>query len=111
MTLVRPALLITLVFAAFVSAQQPQRGAPPPPGAPAGQPPGGRGGGRGAVQTMTLTSTAWADGGQIPGKYSQAGDQVSPPLAWSNVPDTAGSFVLVVHDLDAAAGNGTDDIL
>ena len=111
MTLVRPTLLITLVFAAFVSAQQPQRGAPPPPGAPAGQPPGGRGGGRGAVQTMTLASTAWADGGQIPGKYSQAGDQVSPPLAWSNVPDTAASFVLVVHDLDAAAGNGTDDIL
>ena len=39
------------------------------------------------------------------------GDQVSPPLAWSNVPDTATSFVLLVHDLDAAAGNGTDDIL
>jgi Raf kinase inhibitor-like YbhB/YbcL family protein len=114
MTLVRSTVLFTLLLAAFVSAQQPQRGAPPPqppPGSPAGQPPGGRGGGRGAVQTMTLTSTAWADGGQIPTKYSQAGDQVSPPLAWSNVPDTATSFVLLVHDLDAAAGNGTDDIL
>ena len=114
MTFVRSTLLFALLFAALASAQQPQRGAPPPPpppGAPAGQPPGGRGGGRGAVQTMTLTSTAWADGGQIPAKYSQAGDQVSPPLAWSNVPDTATSFVLLVHDLDAAAGNGTDDIL
>lgn len=111
MTLVRSTVMLALLFVALVSAQQPQRGAPPPPGAPAGQPPGGRGGGRGAVQTMTLTSTAWADGGQIPAKYSQAGDQVSPPLAWSNVPDTAASFVLLVHDLDAAAGNGTDDIL
>jgi len=115
MTLVRSTSLFALLFAALVSARQPQRGAPPPapapPGAPAGQPPGGRGGGRGAVQTMTLTSAAWADGGQIPVKYSQAGDQVSPPLAWSNVPDAAASFVLLVHDLDAAAGNGTDDIL
>src|SRR5262245_28267059 len=53
-------------------------GTPPPPAAP-GQPPGGRGGGRGGIQTMTLTSSAWSDGGQIPTKYSQAGDQVSPP--------------------------------
>ena len=111
MTLVRSTLLFALLFAALVSAQQPQRGAPPPAPAPPGQPPGGRGGGRGAIQMMTLTSTAWADGGQIPAKYSQAGDQVSPPLAWSNGPDAATSFALLVHDLDAAAGNGTDDIL
>jgi Raf kinase inhibitor-like YbhB/YbcL family protein len=60
---------------------------------------------------MTLTSPAWSDGGQIPARYSQAGDQTSPPLAWSNVPDAVASFVLLAHDLDAAAGNGTDDIL
>lgn len=100
---------LTLVLGALVSARPPQRGTPPP-GAP-GQPPGGRGGGRGGVQTMTLTSTAWSDGGQIPVKYSQAGDQVSPPLGWGNVPDGAASFVLLAHDVDAAIGNGTDDIL
>ena len=60
---------------------------------------------------MTLTSTAWSDGGQIPSKYSQAGDQVSPPLEWSTVPEGAASFVLLMHDVDAAIGNGTDDIL
>ena len=60
---------------------------------------------------MTLTSTAWADGGPIPAKYSQAGDQVSPPLSWSNVPEGVASFVLLAHDVDAATGNGTDDIL
>jgi len=98
-----------VLVAPFAFAQPPQRGTPPP-GSP-GQPPAGRGGGRGGVQTMTLTSTACSDGGQIPSKYSQAGDQVSPPLAWSNVPDGAASFVLLVHDVDAAVGNGTDDIL
>jgi len=39
------------------------------------------------------------------------GGDVSPPLAWSNVPETAGSFVLIVHDLDAATAPGTDDTL
>jgi len=60
---------------------------------------------------MTLTTSAWSDGGQIPIKYTQAGEQTSPPLAWSNVPDNVASFVLVAHDLDAAIGSGTDDIL
>lgn len=69
------------------------------------------GGGRGGIQTMTLSTTAWPDGGQIPAKYTQAGDQVSPPLTWSNPPENTTSFVLLVHDPDAATGNGTDDIL
>jgi len=60
---------------------------------------------------MTLTTSAWADGGQIPIKYAQAGDQLSPPLTWSNVPDNVASFVLIVHDADAAIGTGSDDIL
>jgi Raf kinase inhibitor-like YbhB/YbcL family protein len=84
------------------------------PGAPAQPPPGGRGGrggGRGGIAVMTLTTTAWPDGGQIPAKYTQAGDQMSPPLAWTNVPDNIASFVLIVHDVDAAIGPGTDDIL
>lgn len=63
------------------------------------------------MTVMTLTTSAWADGGQIPAKYTQAGDHVSPPLAWSNVPDNTAAFVLIVHDVDAAIGNGTDDIL
>ena len=60
---------------------------------------------------MTLTSTAWPDGGRIPSKHAQPGGDVSPPLAWSNAPDTAASFVLIVHDLDAAIGTGLDDAL
>ena len=60
---------------------------------------------------MTLTTTAWPDGGPIPAKYTQAGDQVSPPLSWSDVPENITAFALIVHDVDAAIGNGTDDIL
>jgi Raf kinase inhibitor-like YbhB/YbcL family protein len=108
MRLARSTFGLVLLCSTLVAGQQ--RGAPPA-GPPGGQPqPGGRGG-RGGVQVMTLATPAWPDGGAIPAKYTQAGDQVSPPLTWSNVPDGVTSFVLVAHDLDAAAGNGTDDIL
>jgi len=95
----------------LVPPKPPGEGGQPPSGTPAAtQPQRGRGG-RGGVQVMTLTSSAWADGGQIPAKYSQAGGDVSPPLAWSNVPDNIVGFVLVAHDLDAAVNPGTDDLL
>jgi len=81
---------------------------------PGGVPPAGRGGGgrgRGAVQVMTLTTTAFNDGGTIPTKYTQVGEEASPPLAWTGAPDSAASFVLIVHDPNAATGNGLDDVL
>jgi Raf kinase inhibitor-like YbhB/YbcL family protein len=95
------AALIAVASAAF--AQNP---AATPPGQP------GRGGGRGrAVRVMTLTSTGLTDGGQIPVKYAQPGAEVSPPLAWTGTPDSTASFALIVHDADAAIGNGMDDVL
>jgi hypothetical protein len=74
---------------------------------------GGRGGGgRGrVVQIMTLSTTSWQDGGVIPPKHAQPGHDVSPPLAWSNVPDGTVSFALIVHDIDAATSTGVDDAL
>ena len=81
-----------------------------PPGTPPAQP--GRGGGRGrAIRVMTLTSSGFTDGVQIPVKFAQPGAEVSPPLAWAGAPDTIASFALIVHDADAAIGNGTDDVL
>ncbi len=71
---------------------------------------GGRGG-PGGIRVMTLTSTAFSDGGMIPLKHAQPGRDVSPPLAWSNAPDSTVSFLLIVHDADAAVGDGLDDIL
>src|ERR1700753_1364552 len=47
---------------------------------------------------MTLTTTAFEDGGVIPNKYTQAaesGAAVSPHLEWTNVPDGVVSFALI----------------
>jgi phosphatidylethanolamine-binding protein (PEBP) family uncharacterized protein len=63
-------------------------------------------GGRGGIRVMTLTSSAFTDGGPIPDKHAQPGHDVSPPLAWSGAPDSTVSFVLLMHDLDAASGDG-----
>jgi Raf kinase inhibitor-like YbhB/YbcL family protein len=107
------ALLTALVLSTNVIAQTPS-GPPPsgqrPPG-PATTAPAPGPARRGPIQVMTLTTTAWADGGQIPQKYTQAGEELSPPFTWSNVPDGTESFVLIARDLDAATGNGTDDML
>ena len=50
--------------AVAIHAQQPAAGGPAP-------------------KPMTLTTTAFPDGSQIPAKYTQAGDQISPALSWS----------------------------
>jgi Raf kinase inhibitor-like YbhB/YbcL family protein len=76
----------------------------------AGQQRGG-GRGRGPIQSMTLTAASWPDGGQIPAKHTQAGEEMSPALTWSAAPEGTASFALIVHDLDAPIGSGADDIL
>ena len=79
----------------------------------AAPPPGGRGGrgGRGAPQTMTLITTAWADGGVIPVRYTQSGPEISPAIQWSGAPAGTASFVLEFHDADTVVNNSTDGIL
>jgi Raf kinase inhibitor-like YbhB/YbcL family protein len=81
---------------------------------PAQQPAPQRGGGnrgRGGIRIMTLTSPAFADGGMIPTKHAQPGRDVSPALSWTGAPDSVASYVLLVHDADAAGGDGTDDVM
>ena len=57
---------------------------------------------------LVLTTTAWPDGGVIPVKYSQAGEQLSPALSWTNVPAGTVSFVLNMIDPDVAIQRGTE---
>lgn len=50
---------------------------------------------------LTLTSSAFGQGGDIPGRHTCDGDDLSPPLAWSGTPARTKSLVLIVDDPDA----------
>ncbi|MNQ61142.1 putative kinase inhibitor protein [compost metagenome] len=50
---------------------------------------------------MTLSSAAFPDRGAIPRRYTCEGEDISPPLAWSDVPPGSESLVLIVDDPDA----------
>ena len=50
---------------------------------------------------MTLTSSAFQQGGAIPARYTCDGENVSPPLAWGGVPGNTQSLALIVDDPDA----------
>jgi Raf kinase inhibitor-like YbhB/YbcL family protein len=92
------AIMILSTFPLSIAAQNPAAGAGQPAGG--GQPP---------RPAMTLTTTAFPDGDPIPVKYTQAGEQVSPPLTWTNVPPNTVSFVLHMRDPDVARNKTTED--
>src|SRR5262245_47614234 len=87
-------LMTTFVAILTVNAQAPAGGQAPP---------------------MTLSTPAFPDGGDIPVKYSQAapgakpGEGTSIPLSWANAPAGTQSFVLHMHDMEAARNKTTDD--
>ena len=58
-------------------------------------------GGGETMSKMTITSAAFKEGKEIPAKYTCQGDDTSPPLSWSGVPDKAASLALIVDDPDA----------
>jgi len=51
-----------------------------------------------------LTSPIFKQGEQIPVKYSCKGEDISPPLAWSDPPGGTQSFALIMDDPDAPGG-------
>jgi len=56
---------------------------------------------------MELASSAFADGQSIPRRHSCEGEDLSPPLSWTGVPDGASSLALIVDDPDAPGGTFT----
>jgi Raf kinase inhibitor-like YbhB/YbcL family protein len=102
MRFIRLALAMTVCLSVFIMTT------------PAQQPPAGGGGqGRGGAPPipMRLTTTAFPDGAQIPAKFTQAGEQLSPQLAWVNAPAATVSFVLHMHDMEGVRNRTTDDQL
>ena len=86
---------IALLAAMPMAAQQPAA-APPAP-------------------ALTLTVAGFADGADIPVKFSQAapgvatGEGLSPAISWTNVPAGTQSFFLNMRDMDVARNKTTDD--
>ncbi len=61
---------------------------------------------------LTLTTTAFADGAEIPKRFTQSDpNAVSPKLEWTNVPANTVSFALIFHDPDVAIQKKTEDVL
>jgi Raf kinase inhibitor-like YbhB/YbcL family protein len=56
---------------------------------------------------LTLTSTAFADGAEIPVEYTCNGQSKSPPLNWSELPVGTASLVLILEDQNAPVKNFT----
>lgn len=56
--------------------------------------------GKGDIR-MTIRSPSFDHEGEIPARFTCEGDDVSPALAWSGIPDGAKALALVVDDPDA----------
>src|ERR1051325_1648208 len=96
-----PMAFVLPVMVAALAAQQ----------APAGGGQRGGGGQQAAAPPMRLMTQAFIDGGLIPVKFTQAGAQASPALAWVNAPPATQSFVLHMHDMEGARNKTTEDQL
>jgi Raf kinase inhibitor-like YbhB/YbcL family protein len=51
--------------------------------------------------TGFVVSAPWAEAGQIPVEYGCQGEDISPPLSWSGVPEGTVELAVVMTDLDA----------
>jgi Raf kinase inhibitor-like YbhB/YbcL family protein len=71
---------------------------------------GGGGPGGKAYTGMRVGSSAFPDNGVMPAEHAGAGEcggkNVSPPVAWSNLPAKTRSVAVLIFDPDGAAGLG-----
>nr|WP_163097628.1 YbhB/YbcL family Raf kinase inhibitor-like protein [Acidithiobacillus ferrianus]NDU42385.1 YbhB/YbcL family Raf kinase inhibitor-like protein [Acidithiobacillus ferrianus] len=50
--------------------------------------------------SLTISSMAFQENGWLPEKYTQFGENISPPLEWHNLPVGAKSIVVIIEDSD-----------
>jgi Raf kinase inhibitor-like YbhB/YbcL family protein len=60
---------------------------------------------------LIMTITAFAEGSDIPLRFTQAGTQTSPEITWINTPPGTVTFLLHMHDMDVSRNHTTDDQL
>jgi Raf kinase inhibitor-like YbhB/YbcL family protein len=80
-------------------------------------PPAGKGGPRGPV--LSVTSSAWADGGEVPMANAGRGGNKSPEFEfhWSNgndpapAPDALKTYAVIFHDIENSTAKTTVDTL
>ena len=53
---------------------------------------------------LTVTSSGFGFGAEIPTAYTCKGKDISPALAWSDAPAHTASFAIIMDDPDAPAG-------
>ncbi len=58
------------------------------------------------VADLRLRSPAFDGHKQIPSRYTGDGEDISPSLEWSGVPDGTAAFAVVMHDPDAPLVDG-----
>ena len=56
------------------------------------------------LENITVTSTAFQNGGAIPKRYTGRGDDVSPDVSFGELSDKAQSIAIVMDDLDHPIG-------
>lgn len=55
--------------------------------------------------SFSLRSTSFEEGGRIPRRNTCDGEDISPDLSWTDVPERTASVALIVDDPDAPRGN------
>ncbi|MFQ5918217.1 MAG: YbhB/YbcL family Raf kinase inhibitor-like protein [Candidatus Binatia bacterium] len=63
------------------------------------------------MEEFTLTTSAFKENEEIPARYTGEGEDTSPPLEWSGVPEGTKSFALTCLDPDAPPGTWVHWIL
>lgn len=53
---------------------------------------------------MIITSTVFENDGDIPIRYTKNGENVSPPLSWTNILPEIKGYALICEDIDAHRG-------
>ena len=105
---VLPAAVIALSSCALVMAQAPAGGK------------GGPGGAKGAPRpVLSVSSPAWADGGEVPMQNAGRGGNKSPAFEFhwtlgtnpTNPPDTLQTYAVIFHDIENSTNRTTADTL